>query len=155
MIRALRLLRVFRVFKVGRYVTEVTALVEAIRATRTKIAVFLAAVLTVVLILGTAMYVIEGEATGFTDIPTGMYWAIVTVTTVGYGDIAPQTTAGQAIAALAMVLGYSFIIIPTGIFSMELARRAGKQLTTQVCPECLREGHEPDAAHCKHCGSHL
>jgi len=154
-IRALRLLRVFRVFKVARYVSEITALVDAIRATRTKIAVFLAAVLTVVLILGTAMYVIEGEASGFKDIPTGMYWAIVTVTTVGYGDIAPQTTVGQALAALAMVLGYSFIIIPTGIFSMELARRVGRELTTQVCPECLGEGHEPDAAHCKHCGSHL
>jgi voltage-gated potassium channel len=109
----------------------------------------------IVLIMGTAMYVIEGEAGGFTSIPRAMYWAIVTVTTVGYGDIAPRTVLGQAVAAAAMVLGYSLIIIPTGIFSMELVQAARKQLTTQNCPECLREGHDGDARHCKHCGAKL
>jgi voltage-gated potassium channel len=154
-IRALRLLRIFRIFKVVRYVREVTALVEAIRATRAKITVFLFAVLTIVLIMGAAMYVLEGEQSGFTSIPRAMYWAVVTVTTVGYGDIAPRTVGGQAIAAMAMVLGYSFIIIPTGIFSMELARAAGKRLTTQCCPDCSREGHDVDAVHCKYCGARL
>ncbi len=154
-VRALRLLRIFRVFKVARYVGEVTALVRAIRNSRVKITVFLLAVLTLVLILGAAMYVIEGEETGFTSIPRGMYWAIVTVTTVGYGDIAPRTVLGQVVASMAMVLGYSLIIIPTGIFSMELVQASRKQITTQACPECVREGHDVDAVHCKFCGAHL
>jgi voltage-gated potassium channel len=154
-IRALRLLRVFRIFKVTRYVGEMTALVTAIRASRAKIIVFLLAVLTIVLIMGAAMYVIEGEESGFDSIPRGMYWAIVTVTTVGYGDIAPQTVLGQIVASLAMVLGYSLIIIPTGIFSMELVHASRGRLTTQSCPECLREGHENDAVHCKFCGARL
>ncbi len=113
-IRALRLLRIFRVFKIARYVGEVTALVQAIRGSRAKITVFLLAMLVLVLIMGAMMYVIEGEQGGFTSIPRSMYWAIVTVTTVGYGDIAPRTTLGQAVAAAAMVIGYSLIIIPTG-----------------------------------------
>ena len=154
-IRALRLLRIFRVFKAARYIREVSALVSAIRATRAKITVFLASVLTLVLIIGTAMYVIEGAEAGFTSIPRGMYWAIVTVTTVGYGDIAPRSVFGQAVAAVVMVLGYSLIIIPTGIFSMELFRAAGKQVTTQSCPECIREGHDVDAVCCKYCGATL
>ena len=154
-IRALRLLRIFRIFKVTRYVGEMTALVTAIRASRAKIIVFLLAVLTIVLIMGAAMYVIEGEESGFDSIPRGMYWAIVTVTTVGYGDIAPQTVLGQIVASLAMVLGYSLIIIPTGIFSMELVQASRSRLNTQSCPECLREGHENDAVHCKFCGARL
>jgi len=154
-IRALRLLRVFRVFKAVRYVGEVTSLVTAIRATRAKITVFLFAVMTIVTIMGALMYVIEGKASGFTSIPRGIYWAIVTVTTVGYGDLAPQTVLGQAVAAVAMVMGYSLIIIPTGIFSMELVQAARRSITTQSCPECLREGHDADAAHCKHCGAGL
>jgi len=154
-IRALRLLRIFRVFKIARYVGEMTALVTAIRASRAKIVVFLLAVLTIVLIMGAAMYVIEGEQSGFDSIPRGMYWAIVTVTTVGYGDIAPRTILGQVVASLAMVLGYSLIIIPTGIFSMELVQASRSRLTTQSCPECLREGHESDAVHCKFCGARL
>jgi voltage-gated potassium channel len=154
-IRALRLLRIFRVFKIARYVGEVTALVTAIRNSRAKITIFLLAVLTTVLIMGAAMYVVEGEESGFTSIPRGMYWAIVTVTTVGYGDIAPRTVLGQIVASVAMVLGYSLIIIPTGIFSMELVEAARKRLTTQSCPECLREGHDGDAVHCKYCGTEL
>ena len=155
-IRALRLLRIFRVFKVTRYVGEVTALVSAIRATRAKITVFLFAVMTVVLIMGAAMYVIEGAASGFTSIPRSMYWAIVTVTTVGYGDIAPQTPLGQTVAAVTTLLGYSLIIIPTGIFSTELARmQFDRVITTQNCPSCTREGHDRDALHCKYCGAVL
>jgi voltage-gated potassium channel len=154
-IRSLRLLRIFRVLKVARFLREVTALTTAIRNSRIKIVVFLMVVLTIVLIMGASMYVIEGEAGGFTSIPRGMYWAIVTVTTVGYGDIAPSSVLGQIVAAIAMVLGYSLIIIPTGIFSMELARAARKGVTTQSCPECLREGHDQDAAHCKFCGTKL
>jgi len=154
-IRSLRLLRVFRVLKVARFLREVTALTTAIRNSRVKIVVFLMAVLTIVLIMGAAMYVIEGEEGGFTSIPRGMYWAIVTVTTVGYGDIAPHSVLGQIVAAIAMVLGYSLIIIPTGIFSMELVQAARRGVTTQNCPECLREGHDADAEYCKFCGGKL
>ena len=154
-IRALRLLRIFRILKLRRYVGEIGALINAIRASAAKITVFLVTVTTLVLIMGTAMYVIEGPESGFTSIPRGMYWAVVTVTTVGYGDIAPKTVLGQAIAAAAMVIGYSMIIIPTAIFSMELVRADRKEITTQNCPECLREGHDADARHCKYCGARL
>ncbi len=156
-IRALRLLRVFRVLKAARFVGEVSALTRALRATRAKIAVFLFAVLTIVVILGTAMYVIEGgqEGSPFTSIPRSMYWAVVTVTTVGYGDIAPSTWAGQFVAAMAMEVGYSLIINPTGIFSMEIVQASRRQVSTQSCPECAREGHEVDAVYCKYCSARL
>ena len=108
-----------------------------------------------VLIMGALMYVVEGEDNGFTSIPVAMYWAVVTVTTVGYGDITPKTAPGQMVAALAMVVGYSLIIIPTGIFSMELVQASRKILTTQSCPSCSGEGHDADAEHCKFCGAHL
>jgi voltage-gated potassium channel len=101
------------------------------------------------------MYVIEGPESGFDNIPRGVYWAIVTITTVGYGDIAPRSVLGQFVAAAAMVLGYSLIIIPTGIFSVELVGAARKQITSQSCPECTREGHDVDAVHCKYCGGVL
>jgi len=154
-VRAVRLLRIFRIFKIARYVHELTALVRAVRATRAKIAVFLFAILSATLVLGTAMYVVEGEASGFTSIPRAVYWAIVTVTTVGYGDLAPRTPFGQALAAFAMVLGYSLIIIPTGIFSAELIQAARAGPTTQACSACSREGHDADATFCKHCGEKL
>ena len=154
-IRSLRLLRVFRVLKVARYLGELDSLVTAVKATRAKITVFLLTVLTLVLIMGTAMYVIEGETSGFDNIPRGIYWAVVTITTVGYGDIAPRTVLGQTVAAAAMVIGYSLIIIPTGIFSAELVRASRKPITSQGCPDCTREGHDVDAAFCKHCGAGL
>lgn len=154
-IRALRLLRIFRVLKIARHLSELSALVEAVRATRAKITVFLMVMMTLVLIMGSAMYVVEGKESGFTSIPRGIYWAIVTLTTVGYGDIAPRTVVGQAIAAAAMLLGYSMIIIPTGIFATELARVAARPGTGRTCPACLREGHDPDAIHCKQCGEKL
>ena len=154
-IRSLRLLRIFRILKVARFLREVTSLTTALRNSRVKIVVFLMAVLTIVLIMGSAMYVIEGEPGGFTSIPRGMYWAVVTVTTVGYGDIAPKSVLGQIVAAVAMVLGYSLIIIPTAIFSMELVQAARKRATTQNCPECLREGHDEDAEYCKYCSAKL
>ena len=154
-LRALRLLRVFRVFKAARYVGEMSALIDAVRMSRAKIIVFLFCVMTLVLIMGTLMYVVEGGESGFTSIPQGIYWAVVTVTTVGYGDIAPQTALGRTVAAAAMLIGYSLIIIPTGIFSAALVQAARKQITTQSCPQCSHEGHDADAKFCKFCGGAL
>ncbi len=154
-IRAFRLLRVFRIFKIAAYVRELSALSRAVRSSGAKITVFLFTILVLVVMLGTAMYVIEGPSGGFDNIPRGMYWAVVTITTVGYGDIAPRSVLGQAVAAAAMVIGYSLIIIPTGIFSAELVRASGKKITSQGCPECTREGHDEDAVFCKHCSARL
>jgi voltage-gated potassium channel len=154
-IRALRLLRAFRIFKLAHMLQEAATLRRAIWASRSKIAVFLTVVVIVVVIFGSAMHLIEGPENGFTSIPQSMYWAIVTMTTVGYGDVAPQTPLGKALAAIVMVLGYCMIIVPTGIVTAELAGIAGKPLTTQVCTECMAEGHDVDAAHCKYCGEHL
>ena len=153
-IRAIRLLRVFRVLKLGRFLGEAQLLATALRASRRKITVFLGGIVTVVVIVGALMYLIEGEANGFTSIPTSMYWAVVTMTTVGYGDIAPRTTLGQFLAALLMILGYGIIAVPTGIVTVELAQ-AGRAVSRQACPACGVDGHDPDAAHCKYCGAHL
>ena len=153
-VRALRLLRVFRVFKLVRFLGEANVLSAALRASSAKIIVFLGTVLTIVMIVSSLMYLIEGPENGFTSIPQSMYWAIVTLTTVGYGDIVPQTTAGKMIAAALMILGYAVIAVPTGIVSAELVQ-AKQRVTTQVCPDCLAEGHDPDAVHCKFCGSTL
>ncbi|HUG80925.1 MAG TPA: ion transporter [Bryobacterales bacterium] len=154
-IRALRLLRVFRVLKLTQYLGEAQVLMAALRASRPKIIVFLGAVMTSVIIVGTAMYLIEGEKSGFDSIPRGMYWAIVTMTTVGYGDIAPQTVAGQALAALLMILGYAIIAIPIGIVSSELMRKPLGKVSTQACRVCGAEGHDHDASYCKYCGGAL
>ncbi len=154
-IRALRLLRAFRIFKLAHMLSEATALREAIWATRSKITVFLAFVVIVVVIFGSAMHLIEGPENGFTSIPQSMYWAIVTMTTVGYGDIAPQTPLGKALAATIMILGYSVIIIPTGIVTAELTGGVREPLSTHVCSGCMAEGHDTDARHCKHCGKLL
>ena len=154
-IRILRLLRVFRVFKLTHLLTQSNILVGALKASRAKIAVFLFAVLTSVVVIGAIIYVVEGPENGFTSIPVSMYWAIVTLTTVGYGDISPQTPLGQFIASIVMIMGYAIIAVPTGIVSVEIASAARKQITTQVCPNCLSEGHDKDAVYCKHCGSKL
>lgn len=150
-IRALRLLRVFRIFKLTRYTKEANTIVQALKASRAKIFVFLSGVLMIVIIIGTLMYLIEGEENGFKDIPTSIYWAIVTLTTVGYGDISPATPVGQMLASVVMILGYSIIAVPTGIVSVEFSRTK-KSITTQVCPDCMKEGHDPDAVYCKYCG---
>ncbi len=155
-IRAFRLLRIFRILKLGRYLSEAGALRRAIWASRAKVTVFLTSVAVVVTIMGAAMFLVEGgPESGFTSIPQSMYWAIVTMTTVGYGDIAPLTPLGKALAAVVMVLGYSFIIVPTGIISAELARNVNRPVTTQACPDCSREGHDIDATFCKFCSAQL
>ena len=155
-IRALRLLRVFRVFKIGYYLSEAQVLVRALRASRAKIVVFVTAVLSTAVIVGALLYLIEGEANGFTSIPRAMYWAIVTMTTVGYGDIAPRTVLGQVVASGLMILGYAIIAVPTGIVSVELAQAARRgKVSTQACLACAREGHDADATHCKYCGASL
>ena len=154
-VRVLRLLRAFRIFKLAHMLSEASALRTAIWAARAKVAVFLTCIAISVVIVGSAMHVIEGSSPGFESIPESMYWAVVTMTTVGYGDATPATALGKTLAAVMMVLGYSFIIIPTGIVSAELAHAGSKQLTTQVCPECMKEGHDSDAVHCKFCGGFL
>ncbi|MEM1178648.1 MAG: ion transporter [Acidobacteriota bacterium] len=153
-IRALRLLRVFRVLKLAHYVGEQALLYAAVRASARKIVVFLGFVLAAVLILGASMYLIEGEENGFTSIPLSMYWAIVTMTTVGYGDIAPQTVPGKFLASAVMVLGYGVLAVPTGIVTVELAGLTNP-VSTRSCPSCVREGHAEDAVFCKYCGAQL
>ncbi len=154
-IRALRLLRIFRVLKLGHYVGAERLLRAAIHASAQKIIVFLGAVLTMVLIIGSLMYLIEGEENGFTNIPQGIYWAIVTMTTVGYGDIAPHTVLGKFFASIVMLLGYGIIAVPTGIVTVELANAGRKGISTQCCPQCAAEGHDTDANFCKYCGARL
>jgi len=154
-IRALRLLRAFRIFKLAHMLSEASDLRQAIWASRSKIAVFVAFLVIAIVIVGSAMHLIEGPESGFTSIPQSMYWAVVTMTTVGYGDVAPQTPHGQALAAVIMILGYSMIIVPTGIVTAELTRPHGTRITTRVCQECMAEGHDADAVHCKFCGSRL
>ncbi len=153
-VRSLRLLRVFRILKLSEYVGEASALRVALQASARKITVFLLAVLTIVIIVGAMMYQIEGEANGFTSIPTGMYWAIVTVTTVGYGDISPHTVAGRIVASLLMTVGYGIIAVPTGIVTFEFAR-ASKSGPTRICSACALSPHDPDALFCKRCGAKL
>lgn len=154
-IRILRVLRLFRVLKLVQYIMEANLLVKALRASRRKITVFLFAVLTLMIIFGSLMYIIEGEKSGFTSIPRGVYWAIVTMTTVGYGDISPQTGIGQALAAMLMILGYSIIAVPTGIVTAEFSHYVRGKIATKVCAACSAEGHDSDAAYCKHCGAEL
>ena len=156
-IRAIRLLRVFRVLKLVQFVGEGSSLAKAVKSSASKIIVFLLFVLTVCMILGTLMYLIEGKEAGFTSIPISIYWCIVTLTTVGYGDIAPQTPLGQMLASLIMIIGYGVIAVPTGIVGAEIVKGDKKAVpfSTQACPECSKEGHEPDAIHCKYCGAEL
>jgi voltage-gated potassium channel len=154
-IRALRLLRAFRVLKLTQFVGEAKMLNAALAKSLRKIIVFLGAVLTVVLIAGSIMYLIEGEENGFTSIPRSVYWAIVTMTTVGYGDIAPHTVAGQVLASVLMIMGYGIIAVPTGIVSVEMAHAVRHSNNTQACPSCGRDGHADDADFCKYCGTSL
>ena len=166
-VRALRLLRIFRVLKLSRYLGEISVLTEALRASRFKITVFLYTVLTIVVIMGSVMYLVEGPQNGFTSIPISIYWAIVTLTTVGYGDISPQTALGRMISSVLMITGFGIIAVPTGIVTAELSRAAhpggqgeppkpaqqGQQL--RPCERCHLELHDPDAAFCKRCGAPL
>lgn len=159
-IRILRLLRVFRIFKLTLYIEEYTRLAEALAASRRKIMVFLSVVLMAVLILGTVMYVVEGPEHGYTSIPTAMYWAIVTMTTVGYGDITPHTPLGKAIASFMMLLGWGILAVPTGIVTAEMTarrvdRRHGPARSQPACAACGSTGHDAGAAFCKDCGAEL
>ena len=155
-VRILRVMRVFRVLKLVQYMGEASVLAEALRAARYKISVFMLAVLSTVVIVGALMYIVEGPASGFTSIPKGVYWAIVTLTTVGYGDIAPLTPVGQAVASLVMVLGYGIIAVPTGIVTAELtAARAKAGDPTQVCGECGHRSEDSGAAFCSRCAGAL
>lgn len=154
-IRILRVLRIFRVLKLAHHMKEARLLREALYASRHKIIVFVFAVLTLVVIIGSLMYVIEGEEHGFTSIPQSVYWAIVTLTTVGYGDISPGTGPGQFLAAIVMLLGYSIIAVPTGIMTVEISHAYKAKRIGRVCTDCGKEGHDTDAQHCKFCGSKL
>ena len=151
-LRALRLLRVFRILKLARYIGASNRLVVALRASKAKIFVFLLFVVIICIILGTVMYMIEGEENGFISIPRSVYWAIVTLTTVGYGDIAPHTPVGQFLASIIMILGYGILAIPTGIVTSELTRSEKVNTNTQACPNCMSDKHEDDAEYCNKCG---
>lgn len=154
-IRAIRLLRVFRILKITRYTDESRLLLKALKASRIKINVFLFAVLTIIIIIGTIMYLVEGTKGGFTSIPKSIYWAIVTLTTVGYGDITPQTAIGQFISGFVMILGYAIIAVPTGIVTVEMAQTVRDGQKARVCNSCMMTGHDMDAKFCKYCGSEL
>ena len=155
-VRVIRMIRIFRVLKLRQYLTQANFLLVALRGSKQKIVVFLVSVSTLVTVYGALMYVIEGPANGFTSIPTGIYWAVVTLTTVGFGDITPQTPVGQMLATLVMITGYSIIAVPTGIFTAELATamRADGQLEHD-CPHCHKDRHDSAAAFCNRCGSPL
>ncbi len=153
-IRLLRILRIFRVLKLVQYVGESRLLIQALRASRRKITIFIFTVLTLVTVLGSLMYLIEGEGNGFTSIPKSIYWAIVTLTTVGYGDITPQTVPGQLLSVVIMILGYGIIAVPTGIVTVEMTQ-AFKAKAIRACSGCGADNHEGDALFCKRCGREL
>ncbi len=155
-IRILRVLRIFRVLKLVQYLSEAQTLVNALKASRRKILVFMFSVIAMVIIFGSIMYLVESDESGFESIPHSIYWAIVTLTTVGYGDIAPQTDLGRMLAAMVMILGYSILAVPTGIITAELTMGVGKaKISTQACPDCSLDGHDTDAEYCKYCGAKL
>lgn len=156
-VRILRVLRIFRVLKLATYVREAGVLGQAVIASRHKITVFVFTVVTIIAVVGSLMYMVEGPANGFTSIPTAMYWAVVTLTTVGYGDISPGTTLGRFLASALMILGYGVIAVPTGIVTMELqkAARSSGAASGPTCPGCGRDRHEDDARHCARCGTRL
>ncbi|HEY9114069.1 MAG TPA: ion transporter [Bacteroidales bacterium] len=153
-IRILRLLRIFRVLKLMRYMDAANTLKVAMQNSKAKIVVFLEVVLTIVVIVGALMYLIEGPENGFTSIPTSIYWAIVTITTVGYGDIAPQTIIGQTLASFLMITGYAIIAVPTGIITTEMSK-AQKLKSVRICSNCMFDEHDENASYCKKCGEKL
>ena len=154
-VRVLRVLRIFRVLKLTAYLAEAGVITAALRASRRKISVFLFAVVTIVVMIGALIYVVEGPENGYSDIPLSMYWTIVTLTTVGYGDISPQTPLGKFLASLVMITGYAIIAVPTGIVTSEMTAARTRRQSRQACPSCGREGHDEDAKHCKYCGAAL
>ncbi len=154
-VRILRVLRVFRILRMVRYVSEADLLTEALRASRRKIVIFISTVAALVIVFGSLMYLIEGAEHGFTSIPKSIYWAVSTMTTVGFGDIAPQTALGQALASLIMIMGYGIIAVPTGIVTLELSEANRRRTNTRTCPECSAEGHSREATYCWRCGSLL
>lgn len=154
-LRALRLLRIFRIFKLTHFLTEMSFLGTALRSGAKKISIFMLVVLALVVILGSIMYLVEDQENGFTTIPESIYWSIVTITTVGYGDITPLTPAGKFIASVIMLIGYSIIAVPTGILTTEIALMSRAKTGHQSCPGCGKEGHDHNALHCKYCGEKL
>jgi voltage-gated potassium channel len=154
-LRVLRVVRVFRILKLARYVQEASVLTQALRASRHKITVFISTVVTVVVAVGSLMYMIEGPANGFTSIPQSVYWAIVTMTTVGYGDVSPGTPVGKLLASALMIVGYGVIAVPTGIVTLELDRAARGGGPVRECPGCGTKRHDADASYCRYCGSAL
>lgn len=155
-VRVLRLLRVFRIFKLTAYMSEYQALGRALASSRRKVMVFLTGVLMIVMVMGTVMYVVEGPENGFSSIPTSVYWAITTMTTVGFGDITPKTDLGRLISSVMMLLGWGTLAVPTGIVTAEMtSQRLGRPMSGRTCPECLSEGHLIEARFCLYCGAAL
>lgn len=157
LVRVLRVMRVFRILKLTAYVEEAGVLSRALRASRRKITIFIFTIITAVAVVGSLMFLIESPESGFTSIPMSMYWAIVTLTTVGYGDIAPVTVVGRLLASVLMVLGYGIIAVPTGIMTLEIQRAARSSVLPRAvtCRGCARDDHDPDADFCKQCGRRL
>jgi voltage-gated potassium channel len=153
MLRLFRVLRIFRIFKLMRYISEANFLVRSLLMARRKILVFFMVVLVFATIFGSIMYVVEGPGNGFSSIPRSIYWTIVTITTVGYGDIIPQTPLGQIVASAAMLTGYSIIVVPTGILTAEMTQEMHRERNLVMCPNCGKSGHEKDARFCSRCGS--
>ena len=155
-VRVLRVLRIFRVFRMVRYVGEAELIAQALTASRRKITVFVCSVLALVVVFGSLMYLVEGGTnTEFSSIPQSIYWAVTTMTTVGYGDVAPDTPLGRGLAAVIMIMGYGIIAVPTGIVTLELNEAHRKRANTRTCPECSAEGHSYEASFCWRCGSAL
>ncbi len=156
-LRSFRLLRVFRIFKLARFVGEASQLKKALKSSQPKIIVFITAISIIVVIMGTIMYIVEGGENGFTSIPQSIYWAIVTLTTVGYGDIAPVTVIGKSLAALIMILGYAIIAVPTGIVTAEISKTmyGSKSIANKECTNCGQKNHEKEANYCKNCGEEI
>ncbi len=156
-VRILRVLRIFRVLKLVKYIGESEMLIDALRSSRRKITVFLFSVITIVIIFGSVMYIVESSENGFTNIPQSIYWAVVTLTTVGYGDVTPHTHIGKVISMVIMVMGYGILAVPTGIVTAEMTKAMGhhNKVSTNVCEGCGYRWHDDDAHYCKHCGNTL